>query len=177
MIGADMDKETTPQVRKILYATDLSVNSSYAFFYATEMARRFGAGIVIVHAVEPFPQVIELFAGEEAGKIEMKEEKETTEEIQGLLAEFCRKMTSQMGPPCGELVTQIIVAHGHPPDEILKTADEEDCDVIVLGSHGKGFLAHTFLGSVSSEVLHRTRKPVFIVPLPREKGGASLEEI
>jgi nucleotide-binding universal stress UspA family protein len=41
--------------------------------------------------------------------------------------------------------------------------------VIVLGTHGKGFLAHTFLGSVSKAVLHRTRKPVFIIPLPSEK--------
>jgi nucleotide-binding universal stress UspA family protein len=53
----------------------------------------------------------------------------------------------------------------------LNIADEEHCDAIVLGTHGKGFLAHTFLGSVSSAVLHRTRKPVFIIPLPSEKTG------
>jgi nucleotide-binding universal stress UspA family protein len=58
---------------------------------------------------------------------------------------------------------------GHPVDEILKIADEEGCDMIVLGTHGKGFLAHAFLGSVASSVLDRTRKPVFIIPLPSEK--------
>jgi nucleotide-binding universal stress UspA family protein len=52
--------------------------------------------------------------------------------------------------------------------EILKAVDEEGCDVIVLGTHGKGFLEKTFLGSVSSSVLLRTRKPVFLVPLPSE---------
>ena len=51
----------------------------------------------------------------------------------------------------------------------MNTANEEGCDVIVLGTHGKGFLAHTFLGSVSNAVLHRTRKPVFMIPLPSEK--------
>jgi nucleotide-binding universal stress UspA family protein len=53
-------------------------------------------------------------------------------------------------------------------EEILKVVDEEGCDVIVLGTHGKGFLEQTFLGSVSNSILHRTRKPVFIVPLPPE---------
>jgi nucleotide-binding universal stress UspA family protein len=49
--------------------------------------------------------------------------------------------------------------------------------VIVLGTHGKGFLAHTFLGSVSSAVLHRTRKPVFIIPLSSEKVGIDWDGI
>jgi nucleotide-binding universal stress UspA family protein len=53
-------------------------------------------------------------------------------------------------------------------EEILKVADEEGCDVIVLGTHGKGFLKQTFLGSVSNSVLLRTRKPVLTVPLPSE---------
>ena len=54
-------------------------------------------------------------------------------------------------------------------EEILNAATDEGCDVIVLGTHGKGFLAHAFLGSVSKAVLHRPRKPVFIIPLPSEK--------
>jgi nucleotide-binding universal stress UspA family protein len=56
-------------------------------------------------------------------------------------------------------------------EEILNTADTKECDVIVLGTHGKGWLKHTFLGSVASSVLTRTRKPVFVIPLPSEKGG------
>jgi nucleotide-binding universal stress UspA family protein len=41
--------------------------------------------------------------------------------------------------------------------------------VIVLGTHGKGLLRQAFLGSVARSVLERSRKPVFIVPLPSEK--------
>jgi nucleotide-binding universal stress UspA family protein len=41
-------------------------------------------------------------------------------------------------------------------EEILKVADEERCDVIILGSHGKGVLTQTFLGSVAGSVLERT---------------------
>jgi len=42
-----------PEIKKILYATDLSKNASYAFFYAVDMARRNDAKIVILHSVEP----------------------------------------------------------------------------------------------------------------------------
>ena len=50
----------------------------------------------------------------------------------------------------------------------MKAADDEGCDVIVLGTHGKGVLRHTFLGKVAGSVLERTRKPVFIIPLPSD---------
>jgi nucleotide-binding universal stress UspA family protein len=63
---------------------------------------------------------------------------------------------------------------GDPVEEILKAVDEEGCDVIVLGTHGKGFLEQTFLGSVSSSVLLRTRKPVFVIPLPSEDANTDL---
>jgi nucleotide-binding universal stress UspA family protein len=58
--------------------------------------------------------------------------------------------------------------------EILKVADEEGCDVIVLGTHGKGFLKQTLLGSVSSSVLIRTQKPVFVIPLPSKNTNLDL---
>jgi nucleotide-binding universal stress UspA family protein len=165
-----------PQLKKILYATDLSQNSSYAFLYAIDMAKRHDAKIVILHAIESFPAYVNAYAGI-TPDFEQKQQGELTEEIKGHLQEFCRKTEAQMGPPCVALVAKILVPRGHPPEEILNAANEEGCDVIVLGTHGKGFLAHTFLGSVSSAVLHRTRKPVFIIPLPSEKTGTDWNEI
>lgn len=157
-----------PQIKKILYATDLSKNSSYAFLFATDMARRHDARIVILHVIEPIPPYAEAYTGITA-EMERKQQEETVEDLKKHLQGFCKKAEAQMGPPCAELVSKILVRRGHPPEEILNAANEEACDVIVLGTHGKGFLAHTFLGSVSNAVLHRTRKPVFIIPLPSEK--------
>jgi nucleotide-binding universal stress UspA family protein len=157
-----------PQIKKILYATDLSKNSSYAFLYATDLARTHGAGIVILHAIEPTPRYAEVEAGITDEK-KRKQQEETIEEIKKLLLGFCKKAEAHMGSPCVGLVSKILVSRGYAPEEILNAADKEGCDVIVLGTHGKGFLSHTFLGSVSSTVLHRTRKPVFIIPLPAEK--------
>jgi nucleotide-binding universal stress UspA family protein len=157
-----------PQIKKILYATDLSKNSSYAFLYTTDIARGHHAKIVILYVIEPIPTYAEVYAGIK-DETKRKQQEETVEDLKKRLQGFCKKAEAQIGPPCVELVSKILVLSGHPPEEILNTANEEGCDVIVLGTHGKGFLAHTFLGSVSHAVLHRTRKPVFIIPLPSEK--------
>jgi len=47
-----------PKFKKILYATDLSKNSSYAFLYATDMARRYDAKVIILHAIQPIPPYV-----------------------------------------------------------------------------------------------------------------------
>jgi nucleotide-binding universal stress UspA family protein len=161
-----------PQIKKILYATDLTKNSSYAFFYAVDMARGHHASIVILHAVEPFRHMYgEAGIGvEEALKKIQKQEQETNiEKIKKRLQEFCMKAEASTGLPCSELVSKILVPLGHPVEEILKAADEEGCDAIILGTHGKGFLRQTFLGSVAGSVLERSRRPVFVIPLPSEK--------
>ena len=162
-----------PQIKKILYGTDLSKNSAYAFFYAIDMAKKHNASIVILHSIEPIRQYIYAEGGitmEGVMKKAKKQEQEMDiEEIKQKLQEFCKKTEAQIGSPCVQLVSKILVPLGHPVEEILKAADDEGCDAIVLGTHGKGFLRQTFLGSVAGSVLERTRKPVFIIPLPSEK--------
>jgi nucleotide-binding universal stress UspA family protein len=169
-----------PEIKKILYATDLSKNSAYAFFYAADMAKRHNARIVILHAIEPIRPIYaegEFFRVEAILGRAKKQEKETDlEEIKKRLMEFCRRTEDQIGP-CMELVSKILVPLGHPVEEILKAADEESCDAIVLGTHGKGFLKQTFLGSVAGSVLERARKPVFIIPLPLEKTNIDWDKI
>ncbi len=169
-----------PQIKKILYATDLSKNSAYAFFYAVDMAKKHNASIVILHSIERIRPIY----GEASFKIEemlkkSKDEERRTdiEEINKSLQEFCKKTETQIGSPCVQLVSKILVPLGHPVEEILKAADDEGCDAIVLGTHGKGFLRQTFLGSVAGSVLERTRKPVFIIPLPSEKTNIDWDKI
>ncbi len=154
-------------IKKILFATDLSQNSSHAFQYAVDLAQRHDAEIIVLYAVEPIPQEVR-FVGV-LQRVEEKEHAEMPERIHQLVQEFCQKAEAKIGPPCVVLVTKILVPRGHPSEEILNAADAEGCDVIVLGTHGKGFLANTFLGSVSHAVLQRTQKPVLVIPLPSEK--------
>ncbi|MDX9821910.1 MAG: universal stress protein [Syntrophales bacterium] len=48
---------------------------------------------------------------------------------------------------------------------ILAKADQHDCDMIVIGTHGKGALNHAMLRSVAQRLLRSTRKPVLVVPI------------
>jgi nucleotide-binding universal stress UspA family protein len=157
-----------PEIKKILYATDLSKNSAYAFYYAVDIAQKRNAKIIILHIIEPVSPLIRGYVGEETiVKIQRQNVEETIKEINQRLKDFCQIIEEKIGP-CLELVSDTLVRLGHPADEILRVAEKEGCDLIVLGSHGKGFLEHAFLGSVSRMVLDRTRKPVFIIPLPSE---------
>ncbi|SHH47873.1 Nucleotide-binding universal stress protein, UspA family [Anaerosphaera aminiphila DSM 21120] len=52
---------------------------------------------------------------------------------------------------------------GMPYNEIIKVADEEDVDLIVMGNRGLGAFSRTFLGSVSNKVLNHSDKSILIV--------------
>ncbi len=162
-----------PQIKKILYATDLSKNSAYAFFYAIHMAKRDEAKIVILHAVEPLPRMAIAFE-DFVYKVAKDRWEDAAKKIKERIQEFSKKVDTQMGISSLDLVSNVIIRMGHPVDEILKAVDEEGCDVIVLGTHGKGFLEQTFLGSVSRSVLLRSQKPVFVVPLPSKNSAIDL---
>ena len=160
-----------PKIKKILYTTDLSPNSAYVFRYAINSAIKNDAGIIILH-------VFERISGASAIKLDyyLKEEyrekifeervSDTMERIKKRVELFCKKGFKD-DPGGSERVKSIEICEGFPAEVILRKADEFDCDMIVLGSHGKGIIANTFLGSTSKRVLRRTRKPVFIVPLPK----------
>jgi len=160
-----------PEIKKILYATDLSPNSAYVFRYAVNTAIKHDADIIILHVFERIPGVaagiLDLYLDENQRK-KIFEEKvsDTKERIKKRVKLFCEKEFKN-DPAGAEKVISIEVCEGFPPEVILRKTEELDCDAIVLGTHGKGIIANTFLGSTSKRVLRRTRKPVFIIPLPK----------
>ena len=86
------------------------------------------------------------------------------------------RITCGGDPKCANKVESIEVCKGFPAEEILKKADEFTCDQIVMGTHGKGILRHSFLGSTAKRVLRRTRKPVFIIPLPKGESDITFHD-
>lgn len=156
-----------PEIKTILLATDLSKNSAYAFYYAVQMAKRVEAKIIILHAVEPLPSMLISF-GDFSHKVAQDRWDETAKKFKERIQDISVKADTQMGISSVDFISKILIRLGPPVEEILKAVDEEGCDVIVLGTHSKGFLQQTLVGSVCSSVLHRTRKPVLVVPLPSE---------
>ena len=152
-----------PKIKKILYTTDLSQNSTYVLRYAFNTAEMHDAEINIMHvsefSVTSFPDSLAIgITPEDKSSILMTIRKRLDDFIQKELGEKERK---------DKRISTILVAEGNPVVEILKTADELKADVIIMGTHSKGIIAHTFLGSVAAEVLQRSRIPVFIVPFPK----------
>lgn len=57
-----------------------------------------------------------------------------------------------------------IVRLGHPAEEIVSAAKENDCDMIVVGTHGRGPVATAVMGSIATKVIHDGSTPVLVVP-------------
>lgn len=162
-----------PRIQKILYATDLSPNSIYALRYAMNSAIKHDADIIILHVLEkvdPASHVmLDLYLYEERHQ-EIVEEK--ISETKALIKERLRTLRDKElagHPEYGDKVISIEVCEGFPAENILSKAQELNCDEIIMGTHSKGIIANTFLGSTAKRVLRRTRKPVLIIPLPKEK--------
>ena len=162
-----------PEIKTILYTTDLSPNSAYAFSYAINSAKKHDAGIIILHVIE---EMAPFFEEERLKMVSEKKRTEAMDRIRKRLKIFCDRELKK-DPECEDRVVSIEVCQGYPPEEILRKADELNCDVIVMGTHGKGVIRHSFLGSAAQKVLRRVRKPVFIIPLPEEETDITFNDI
>jgi len=170
-----------PRIKKILYATDLTKNSAYAFRYAVNSAQKHDAEIHIFHVIEAMsPQTKNLVSIYlDPDQIEKKydeSKKSMIQRIEARIREFARRELERDHETL-KRVASIQVVIGDPVEEILKRTDELKADILILGMHGRNIIKHTFLGSVSGSVLQRIRKPVYIIPIPEEDIDMSMEEI
>ena len=170
-----------PKIQKILYATDLSPNAVYALRYAINSAIKHDADIIILHVfekVDPASHVmLDLYFYEKRHQeILDKHIAETKALIQKRLKSI-RDKELRNNPETEDMIISIEICEGFPAEEILRSAEELNCDAIIMGTHSKGIIANTFLGSTAKRVLRRTRKPVFIIPLPKEKTDIALQNV
>lgn len=160
-----------PRIKKILYATDLSENCAYVFRYALNSAKQHNADLAILHVMEVMDTTARnlMMAYVDKDIFDEKDDSRAAhakDRIKKRLNLFFEKARGEE-PELADTNISIDICEGYPADEILKKADDLNCDAIVMGTHGKGLLRQTFLGSVAKKVLRRTRKPVFVVPLPK----------
>ncbi|MEA1970792.1 MAG: universal stress protein, partial [Thermodesulfobacteriota bacterium] len=143
------------EIQKILYATDLSENSAYVFRYAINTAIKHDAKIMILHVIDEItPSFHVALEGVLTDEKRRAIQSGVVEKIYQRLEEFCKEQLKDM-PEEIKRVASIEVYEGYPVEEILKKANKLNCDVIIMGSHGKGILEHTFLGNVALRVLKR----------------------
>jgi nucleotide-binding universal stress UspA family protein len=68
----------------------------------------------------------------------------------------------------GSVDVQVEIVDLRPADAVLAAADEHDALAIVVGTTGRGPIAGSLLGSVTYQVVHRSTRPVVVVPGPEE---------
>ena len=161
-----------PQIKNILYATDLSDNARYAYKYAASIAQQYEAQITILHVIEnltteTFLQIHGFVGEEKWNQLQKEKQADFVSRIQGRLSNFCDEINSEMDA-CTFQVEKILVKDGIPADEILHQADLNDADMIVMGTRGFGMFKDALMGGTARRVVRRSAIPVMVVRLPEE---------
>ena len=161
-----------PEIKKILYATDLSANARYAFSYAASLADRYDAQVTVLHVLEDISTAFNMhiagYLGEqEWAKLQVEKESALLDTITERLNEFCSGAREEMSE-CKFIVEKILAVKGVPAEEILNQAEANGADMIVMGTHGYGVFKDALMGGTARRVVRRSPIPVMVVRLPEE---------
>ena len=141
-------------IKTILLTTDFSETSLKAFDHGRTLAEMFGAKLVVVYVEEDkLPPLVVEYTAVGLDKI-LKEQ--TNRAVQRLDA-FVREHLGE------EIEVLARVATGTPHLEIVRLAEEFGADLIVMATHGRGFISHAILGSTTERVVRHAPCPVYIV--------------
>lgn len=152
-------------MKKVLFAVDDTKGSKAAVDGFSRVCKSIAPETVLVLYVEKFEG--RSLMDEMLGDAEMSTLKEVLEgtEYKAKLDEKAEKILNfykKAFESSGVSGVKTIMKEGHPAEEILKTASEEEVDMIVVGSRGKR-TSRRFMGSVSREVLNHAEVPVLLV--------------
>jgi nucleotide-binding universal stress UspA family protein len=133
-------------IRTILHPTDFSTTAKLAMELAHAIARDHGARLIVLH-VEP-----ESLAAGGTVPIEPR-----------FFWDDLEQMRCQLDGPDLKYPVESQMRRGDVVTEILHAAEERDCDLIVMGSHGRRGLGRLLMGSAAEAILRRARCPVLTV--------------
>jgi nucleotide-binding universal stress UspA family protein len=140
---------------RILVALENSNADQSLIPHVSELARLTGAHLFLVHVADGW-------AARHFDRLKLVESEEMKAD-RAYLQSVADKLRTE-----GRSVSTRL-ALGDPPEEILKLAGDERCDLIAMTSHGHRFLADFFLGSTIHTVRHKTSIPVLLVKaMPKE---------
>ena len=148
--------------KKILCPTDFSEPSYEAIKAAGELAFHFGSELCVLHVVSPVPLVP--VGGEPSGFNVSLYERELEASSKGSLEEIINQMEWK------DLKVRLIVLRGNAADEIVRTSEEENADLIVIATRGRTGWDRLIFGSVAEKVVRLAKCPVLTVTSQTEKG-------
>jgi nucleotide-binding universal stress UspA family protein len=133
---------------------DFSDHARVAMRYAVEFAKAFQAEILLCHVLQPIDLISQLPPTGDAyfpPQLAELQEKHARVEAEKVLHE------------AGYQNSRLVMRTGNPFYEIVMAAREESADLIVIGTHGRGMIAHVLLGSVAEKIVRKAPCPVLTV--------------
>ena len=140
-------------LKHILVATDFEEAADAALAYARALARAFGATLHVLHVTEHVNLAAagaELYASIDPN-LQSEVDDAARKHLEALVID-----SDGSGPP-----TRTVVRRSNAPAPVIVGyAKEHDIDLIVMGTHGRGAIAHLLMGSVAERVVRTASCPV-----------------
>lgn len=143
-------------MKTILAAIDLESDAENVLDAASDLARKYGAELVLATVETELPGM------EGAADEEVEKEIEASYgDAIARLQNMARELSTQ-GINC-----RAVLLEGKAVDQLVQTADRLQVDLIVLGNHGHSPFYDTLIGGTAPGVVHRARQKVLLVPVGR----------
>lgn len=156
-----------PEVKKILYVSDLADGSRPAFRMAVSQAKQYDAEIVFLHVLEPISDSARIafqsaLSDSEFKKIRTQGVSHLKETMAARIENFYQAELD--GMQWRPQVTPVLL-EGTIDSTIVQTAAQQGVDLIVMGTRTHSATKQFFMGSTANKVMHHTAIPVMVVPL------------
>lgn len=158
------------RIRKILFPTDFSDASRAALDHALLWSELHEAELLLLHVLSL--RTADPFHPEH----HFPEPDELEERLHSLAeGEMSKLLAAHQERPLS--IRKSVSRAPEVERGILETADAEDCDLLVMGTHGRRGPAHLLIGSVTAEVLRRSDRPVLVVPSRDGRTASHLKRV
>jgi nucleotide-binding universal stress UspA family protein len=141
-------------VKKVLVPIDFSKHSKHALSYAVSFAKQFKAELLLVYVVEATVYPADLSFGQVAFPSFEKELRDRGKE------ELDALVKSHVG---ASVKTRIAIRSGKAFLEIIRMAEEEHVDLIIIATHGHTGVEHLIFGSTAEKVVRKAQCPVLVL--------------
>jgi nucleotide-binding universal stress UspA family protein len=161
-----------PDIKQILYASDLGENSVPALRMAVKLAIEHGASVTFLHVVEVLsPSTEALIDTHFEPEVLAQLRRTGIEDLRNKMTERVERFWAEELPAGkAEAIGKplVLIEKGNVEEKILATARQMDVDMIVMGTRTHTALAKLFMGSSAQRVMQHSDRPVLIVPLPSD---------
>jgi universal stress protein A len=149
-----LNLEAMVNLKKILVTTDLSEYSAAALDHAFSFGLLYASKMYVLHVVESAGSLFPLHGSEGDKSLH------AAHTVEGAHEKLDQFILSHIGT---ERKVLPVVRSGIPSEEIMRFAEEEGIDMIVMATHGRTGLQHILLGSVTERIVRRSHVPVLTV--------------